>query len=123
MSADLIWPRAQVFGLQLFNLGAFPGAVPSSPEKRIIGEVYKINENILAQVDIYEGYRPDNPESSLYCRRTVEAQNIENKSFLSSYVYILNERRLIARNNYQLIENGDWLSLKDDKAKEKINEI
>ncbi len=64
--------RATLQG-RLYDLGAYPGVVPSEdPGERVQGEAYLIrNEGaLLTPLDAYEGYRPEE-EGSLY--RRVEA--------------------------------------------------
>lgn len=53
----------------LFDLGIYPAAVPD-PEGAVWGEVYRALdlERALAGLDDIEGYRPDQPEASLYTR-------------------------------------------------------
>jgi gamma-glutamylcyclotransferase (GGCT)/AIG2-like uncharacterized protein YtfP len=53
----------------LFDVGLYPAAVPA-PDGRIWGEVYEMLEApaVLAALDEIEGYRPDDPDRSLYTR-------------------------------------------------------
>jgi gamma-glutamylcyclotransferase (GGCT)/AIG2-like uncharacterized protein YtfP len=53
----------------LFDLGIYPAAVPD-PEGAVCGEIYRALdlEKVLAGLDDIEGYRADQPESSLYTR-------------------------------------------------------
>jgi gamma-glutamylcyclotransferase (GGCT)/AIG2-like uncharacterized protein YtfP len=53
----------------LFDLGIYPAAVPD-PDGVVWGEVYRALdlERVLNGLDDIEGYRPDQPESSLYLR-------------------------------------------------------
>ena len=54
----------------LFDLGLYPAAVPA-PDGRIWGEVYEMLRPVivLRALDEIEGYRPSEPEYSLYTRR------------------------------------------------------
>ena len=56
-------------GAALFDLGIYPAAIPSSDE-RVLGEVHRMSDadSVLAALDEIEGYRPDQPDSSLYTR-------------------------------------------------------
>jgi gamma-glutamylcyclotransferase (GGCT)/AIG2-like uncharacterized protein YtfP len=56
----------------LFDLGLYPAAVPAS-EGRVWGEVFELLDapSVLPALDEVEGYRPDEPDSSLYIRREV----------------------------------------------------
>lgn len=53
----------------LFDLGIFPAAIPS-PGGRIQGEVYEVDDDpsVLAKLDEIEGFRPSEPDTSLYTR-------------------------------------------------------
>jgi len=53
----------------LFDLGIYPAAVPA-PEGTVWGEVYEMDGEaaVLAALDVIEGYRPDDPDKSLYAR-------------------------------------------------------
>jgi len=53
----------------LYNLGSYPGLKPGS--NNVFGEVYEINTATLKCLDQIEGYRPDQPEQSLYIRKKV----------------------------------------------------
>jgi gamma-glutamylcyclotransferase (GGCT)/AIG2-like uncharacterized protein YtfP len=53
----------------LFDLGIYPAAVPA-PDGHVWGEVYEIadEETVLEALDDIEGFRPDDPDKSLYAR-------------------------------------------------------
>ena len=53
----------------LFDLGIYPAAVPAS-DSQVTGEVYELTEPVpaLRALDELEGYRPGDPETSLYTR-------------------------------------------------------
>ena len=54
----------------LFDLGLYPAAIPA-PDGHVWGEVYEVadSETVLAALDEIEGYRPDDPDRSLYIRQ------------------------------------------------------
>ena len=54
----------------LFDLGIYPAAVPSDDGSRVWGEVHETTDAaaVLATLDEIEGYRPNEPERSLYTR-------------------------------------------------------
>ena len=58
------WIRAS-----LFDLGIYPAAVPAS-DSRVWGEVHRMLDPdvVLAALDEIEGFRPDEPDASLYIR-------------------------------------------------------
>ncbi len=53
----------------LFDLGIYPAAVPDE-DGRVWGEVHRMTnvEAVLAALDEIEGYRPSEPDQSLYMR-------------------------------------------------------
>jgi gamma-glutamylcyclotransferase (GGCT)/AIG2-like uncharacterized protein YtfP len=56
----------------LFDLGIYPAAVPA-PDGLVWGELYEAVDAqiVLAALDEIEGYRPDDPDRSLYIRSRV----------------------------------------------------
>jgi gamma-glutamylcyclotransferase (GGCT)/AIG2-like uncharacterized protein YtfP len=56
----------------LFDLGIYPAAVPAD-DTRVWGEVFELldPETVLRALDDMEGYRPAEPDASLYLRRAV----------------------------------------------------
>ena len=61
-------------GGKLFDLGIYPAAVPAT-DSRVWGEVFEMVDapKVLAALDRIEGYRPAEPERSLYNRAQVHA--------------------------------------------------
>ena len=53
----------------LFDLGIYPAAIPAS-DGRVLGEVHRMTDAdaVLAALDEIEGYRPSQPDTSLYTR-------------------------------------------------------
>jgi gamma-glutamylcyclotransferase (GGCT)/AIG2-like uncharacterized protein YtfP len=58
----------------LFDLGIYPAAVPADGQSLVWGEVYETDDaaSVLAVLDEIEGYRPNEPERSLYTRILTE---------------------------------------------------
>lgn len=87
---------------QLYDLGAFPGAVPGSDT--VDGELFRVRTakawNVL---DRYEGYDPANEEASLFLRRTVDLVSPSNQR---AWVYWYNGRP----EGRPRVSSGDWLS-------------
>lgn len=90
----------------LYDLGEFPGAVPStSPHKKVEGEVYELldPDNQLGELDRLEEFYPDRPDSSLFVRRRALVR-LENGRRFKAWVYFLPRRppraRLILEGNY-----------------------
>lgn len=96
--------NALLEGFQMLHLGGFPGIIPG--EGVIKGEVYEIDEQCLKTLDGIEGYRKNNPESSLYLRETVEPLDNEGNSLGETFTYIFNRDD---EQKYPLIESGDWM--------------
>lgn len=74
----------------LFDLGIYPAAVPA-PEGLVWGEVYEMVEadTVLAALDDIEGYRPDNPDRSLYARSQADVM-LPDGSRAQAWVYFYN---------------------------------
>jgi gamma-glutamylcyclotransferase (GGCT)/AIG2-like uncharacterized protein YtfP len=89
----------------LFDLGIYPAAVPGT-EGRVWGEVHEALDTkaVLDALDEIEGYRPDQPDASLYTRvRT--AVTLENGRVVDAWVYFYNA----PLGRAQRIPSGDYL--------------
>lgn len=74
-----LW-QAILFGYALYNLGSFPGIIPDQ-EGKVRGEVFEIDTNTLAELDILEG------NGSLYIRETAQVTMNAEKIFADIYVW------------------------------------
>jgi gamma-glutamylcyclotransferase (GGCT)/AIG2-like uncharacterized protein YtfP len=74
----------------LFDLGLYPAAVPAA-DGRVWGEVFELlePEAVLPALDEAEGYRPAEPDSSLYIRRR-ERVNLPDNEEDEAWVYFYN---------------------------------
>ena len=74
----------------LFDLGLYPAAVPA-PEGVVWGEVYEMSdpEVVLLALDDIEGYRPDDPDKSLYARSRARV-TMPDGSTEQAWVYFYN---------------------------------
>jgi len=74
----------------LFDLGIYPAAVPA-PEGVVWGEVYEMADQdaVLAALDDIEGYRPDDPDKSLYARSKADV-TMPDGSRERAWVYFYN---------------------------------
>ncbi len=74
----------------LFDLGIYPAAVPA-PEGDVWGEVYEMAgaQDVLAALDDIEGYRPDDPDKSLYSRGRANV-TMPDGSSEQAWVYFYN---------------------------------
>ena len=89
----------------LFDLGLFPAAIPA-PDGRVWGELYEADDDpsVLAKLDEIEGFRPSDPDTSLYMRSQV-AVTLENGSVDTAWVYFYNAP--LGRG--ERIPSGDYL--------------
>ena len=89
----------------LFDLGIYPAAVPAS-DGRVLGEVYELTDPMpaLRQLDELEGYRPTDPETSLYTR-TRTAVAMDDGSNVVAWAYFYNA----PLGRAERIESGDYL--------------
>ena len=90
----------------LYDLGLFPAAVPP-PDSRVAGELYDVvdDPSVLVKLDEIEGYRPNEPDSSLYVRALVTV-TLEDGAEETAWVYFYNA----PLGQGQLIESGDYLA-------------
>src|SRR5262245_26645101 len=74
----------------LFDLGIYPAAVPA-PEGRVWGELYAVADarSVLTALDEIEGYRPDDPDRSLYVRSQTPVRLTDDRTE-QAWVYFYN---------------------------------
>ena len=89
----------------LFDLGIYPAAVPTA-DSRVIGEVYELTEPFAAlrALDELEGYRPSDPETSLYTR-TRTPVDMDDGTAVEAWAYFYNA----PLGRAERIESGDYL--------------
>jgi len=89
----------------LFDLGIYPAAVPAS-EGRVWGEVYEMTHPaiVLQALDELEGYRVDEPESSLYMRALTPV-TLDDGRVVNAWAYFYNA----PLGRAERIESGDYL--------------
>lgn len=89
----------------LFDLGIYPAAVPTS-DGRVTGEVYELLEPIAAlrHLDELEGYRPSDPETSLYTRMRTPVV-MDDGTIVDAWAYFYNA----PLGRAERIESGDYL--------------
>jgi gamma-glutamylcyclotransferase (GGCT)/AIG2-like uncharacterized protein YtfP len=100
---------------QLFDLGSYPGLRLDENSESVIGEVYQIADEMLADLDEIEGCYPDDDDASLYLRREVTVELIDGTK-INCWTYECNE------NNFQLdklIDSGDWISYVKTRERDK----
>ena len=74
----------------LFDLGIYPAAVPA-PDGVVWGEVYSMSDAaaVLTALDDLEGYRPDDPDKSLYARDQADV-TLPDGTRARAWVYFYN---------------------------------
>jgi gamma-glutamylcyclotransferase (GGCT)/AIG2-like uncharacterized protein YtfP len=94
------WIRAA-----LFDLGIYPAAIPAA-DSRVWGEVHRMLETdaVLAALDVIEGFRPGEPDASLY-RREEATVTFDDGHEATAWTYFYNA----PLGRAQRIESGDYL--------------
>jgi gamma-glutamylcyclotransferase (GGCT)/AIG2-like uncharacterized protein YtfP len=90
----------------LFDVGIYPAAVPA-PEGIVWGEVYELGATaglVLTALDEIEGFRPHDPDRSLYVRSQAEVRLADGPPAMA-WVYFYNAPLGQARR----IPSGDYL--------------
>jgi gamma-glutamylcyclotransferase (GGCT)/AIG2-like uncharacterized protein YtfP len=89
----------------LFDLGIYPAAIPD-PGGLVWGEVYAMAEPdaVLEALDDIEGYRPGDPDASLYLRAQVPVR-MPDGSHEQAWAYFYNA----PLGKAERIESGDYL--------------
>jgi len=89
----------------LFDLGIYPAAIPST-DSRVWGEVHRMRDidAVLAALDEIEGYRPAEPDQSLYTRVETEVILADGRA-AGAWTYFYNA----PLGRAQRIESGDYL--------------
>jgi gamma-glutamylcyclotransferase (GGCT)/AIG2-like uncharacterized protein YtfP len=74
----------------LFDVGIYPAAIPAS-EGQVWGEVYEMTDpdTVLAALDDIEGYRPGDPDRSLYLRDRTDV-TLPDGSTAPAWAYFYN---------------------------------
>ena len=90
----------------LFDLGIYPAAVPADDDSTVSGEVYETADpsTVLSALDEIEGYRPSEPDRSLYTRVLTEV-TLEDGRVEQAWAYFYNA----PLGGAQRIESGDYL--------------
>ena len=101
----LVYTGRGTIAAALFDLGIYPAAVPAS-DGRVWGEVYEMTHPaiVLQALDELEGYRAEEPESSLYTR-TLTPVTLEDGRVVTAWTYFYNA----PLGRAERIESGDYL--------------
>ena len=89
----------------LFDLGIYPAAIPAA-DSRVWGEVHRMTDadGVLAALDEVEGYRPTQPDASLYTRVETPV-TFEDGHVATAWAYFYNA----PLGGAQRIYSGDYL--------------
>ena len=92
-------------GATLFDLGIYPAAIPAS-DTRVWGEVHRMLDAdvVLAELDEIEGFRPNEPDASLYSR-VETAVTFTDGHVAPAWAYFYNA----PLGRAECIESGDYL--------------
>lgn len=106
--ADLV-SRGSIAG-RLYDVGAYPAAVPSVVgDERIHGELYAIRpgreDELLADLDRYEGVVPSRPRESLFVRTEVVVERKAGGT-TAAWTYVFNR----SVDGLPRIASGDYAS-------------
>lgn len=102
--ADVVG-RGYIHG-QLFDLGAYPGAILSkSPADKVFGIVHRIEARAWPELDAFEGFHENAPARSEFLRRKTQVHGIEGRTTLQAWIYLYNGRTHRAKR----ILTGDYL--------------
>ena len=90
----------------LFDLGIYPAAVPTGDNSLVWGEVYATADPaaVLSVLDEIEGYRPSEPDRSLYTRVLTDV-TLEDGRVVKAWAYFYNA----PLGRAERIESGDYL--------------
>src|SRR5262245_37718173 len=90
---------------ELFDLGAYPGAIPSATS-RVRGELHRMHDpaTTLHKLDEFEGYRQDDIDASLFVRAETSVA-LDECRIEKAWVYFFNGPLETAVR----IDSGDYL--------------
>ena len=96
----------------LFDLGIYPAAVPAQDD-RVWGEVFELldPDDVLTALDEIEGYRPGDPDSSLYIR-SLAPVHLPDGTSQPAWVYFYNA----PLGKAPRIESGDYLEYSESQV-------
>jgi gamma-glutamylcyclotransferase (GGCT)/AIG2-like uncharacterized protein YtfP len=89
----------------LYDLGIYPAAIPATDSK-VWGEVYRMLDTgtVLQALDEIEGFRPSQPDTSLY-RRVEAPLTFEDGETATAWAYFYNA----PLGRAERIQSGDYL--------------
>lgn len=87
----------------IYDLGAFPGAIFDSCDKKIIGDVFVVDNSTLEMLDHLEG-----TQSGFYDRIKIKVQ-LKN-STIECFAYEFSDKKYLC-NNAKLIPSGNFYNI------------
>jgi len=88
----------------LFDVGLYPAAIPAS-DALVQGELHRMNdESVLRELDDIEGFRPEQPDASLYLRLETPVTLSDGRTE-NAWTYFYNA----PLGSSPRIESGDYL--------------
>jgi gamma-glutamylcyclotransferase (GGCT)/AIG2-like uncharacterized protein YtfP len=88
----------------LFDVGLYPAAIPAS-DALVQGELHRMSdESVLRALDEIEGFRPEQPDASLYTRLETPVTLTDGRTE-NAWTYFYNA----PLGNAPRIESGDYL--------------
>ena len=88
----------------LYDVGLYPAAVPAS-DASVQGEIHRMSDDsVLHELDEIEGFRPEQPDASLYLRLETPVTLTDGRT-ATAWTYFYNA----PLGNAPRIESGDYL--------------
>ncbi|HUK36599.1 MAG TPA: gamma-glutamylcyclotransferase family protein [Vicinamibacterales bacterium] len=88
----------------LFDVGLYPAAIPAD-DALVQGELHRMSdESVLRELDEIEGFRPEEPDASLYTRLETPVTLTDGRTEIA-WTYFYNA----PLGNAPRIESGDYL--------------
>jgi gamma-glutamylcyclotransferase (GGCT)/AIG2-like uncharacterized protein YtfP len=88
----------------LYDVGLYPAAVPAS-DASVQGEIHRMSDDsVLHELDEIEGFRPEQPDASLYLRLETPVTLADGRT-ATAWTYFYNA----PLGNAPRIESGDYL--------------
>ena len=106
VSPEMLFKGRGTIRAALYDLGIYPAAIPSEDNSAVWGETYETTDaaSVLAVLDEIEGYRPNEPDRSLYTRVLADV-TLEDGRVEQAWTYFYNA----PLGRAQRIQSGDYL--------------
>lgn len=78
----------------LYDLGVgIPAVAIENTRDKVYGEIFEADDDLLDELDEFEGFNPESEEDSVYSRIEAEAFT-DNREVYKVQTYVMNERQL-----------------------------